>query len=56
MILSSPPLPSVWLSAAAALVYAVTALGAERLSLPRARALLLLAWVLHACTLALGLL
>jgi ABC-type uncharacterized transport system permease subunit len=47
MILTSVPLASVLLSAAAAVAYAVPAAGAARLSMPAARSALLVAWLLH---------
>ncbi len=52
MILTSVPLASVLLSAAAAVAYAVPAAGAARLSMPAARAALLVAWLLHGVALS----
>ncbi len=56
MILASASGPSVVLTVAAALAYAVPAAGAARLSQQAARVALLAAWVLHALVLAWALL
>ncbi|HSI53166.1 MAG: inner membrane protein YpjD [Ramlibacter sp.] len=55
MILASASPASVALTVAAALAYAVPAAGASRLSEAAARMALLVAWLLHALVLALGL-
>ena len=55
MILTSVPLGHVLLSLAAALAYAVPAVGAARLSPGASRGALLAAWLLHAAVLAWGL-
>ena len=56
MILASASLPSMTLAAAAAGAYLVPALASSRLSQPVAKGAFLLAWLLHALLLALGLL
>ncbi len=56
MILASAPFPSVVLTLATAMAYAVPAAGAARLSDRAARLFLLLGWVLHGSVLVLGLL
>lgn len=55
MILASAPFPSVMLTLATAVAYAVPAAGAARLSDRAARLFLLLGWLLHAIVLGLGL-
>jgi len=55
MILTTAPLANVLLSAAAALAYALPALGARRLSMRASRGALWLAWLLHGLVLGLGL-
>jgi ABC-type uncharacterized transport system permease subunit len=55
MILTTAPLANVLLSAAAALAYALPALGARRLSMQASRGALWLAWLLHGLVLGLGL-
>jgi ABC-type uncharacterized transport system permease subunit len=56
MILASAPFPSVVLTLATAMAYAVPAAAATRLSDRAARIALLVGWLLHAAVLALGLL
>ncbi|MBE2262936.1 MAG: cytochrome c biogenesis protein CcsA [Burkholderiaceae bacterium] len=56
MILASATPVSVTLSLAAAAAYALPALAAARMGAPLTRMVLLLAWLLHAAVLALGLL
>ncbi len=55
MILTTAPLANVLLCSAAALAYAVPALGAPRLSMWASRGALWLAWLLHALALSVGL-
>src|SRR4030095_15578910 len=56
MILASAPVPTVVLTLAAAVAYAVPAAGAARLSEQDARTVPARAWLLHALVLAWGLL
>ncbi|WP_394787325.1 inner membrane protein YpjD [Rhodoferax sp.] len=55
MILTTVPLAAVLLSIAAALAYAVPAVGAARLSMQASRGALWLAWLLHGLVICLGL-